>query len=344
MNQIKIAIIGLRITRDNFNSQFNPNYSMFFNCVLHHHQGTFLSLMSNPIPYKEQDYVKSLSAFDKWVLRTECTKEFLSLLKERQPDYLLIDLYGDVYSGVIKLSEDEYITDNIKYNRLPPFRNQKEKSRVDSHRDEHLSTWKKNVDLFFEYTQQIQLKSKIVLIKARFTDQLSDGRNLNDLQAQQQIRTINIEETNKLWDEMDRYISQKYHIPILDMTEKEYKINPSHAWGPFYCHYTNDFYHDFYSKLQKIHMEELSAQLSRIKQQSQSLNDLVQQTQKNLAEVLTLNEGLKRKQKKYEKQLDFYNNESFSHTLKRYMLKNPSINKLNHLRKKLLRINKPENV
>ena len=335
---IKVAILGSCISRDNFNSQFNSNYSMFFKCVLHQHQSTFLSIMSDPIPFKEDSYTNTFRDFDKWVLRTECTKEFLPLLKERQPDYLLIDLYGDVYSGVHRLGENTFITDNPKYSRYQQIQSACEKLRIDTDTEAYMQLWKEKVNLFFEYLYEHNKSTKVILVRTRFNDKLADGRNLNEIRANLKLRTIDIHRINSLLDKMENYILDNYKIGSLDMTDKQYLIAPNHAWGPFYCHYTSDFYHDFFNKLQSIQIHDLQQEAQNYKK----LQLLLQQTQENLSDAISINESLKNnirqldiQNNKLNRRIKFFENESFIHINKRYMLKNKTISKINNWLKAL---------
>lgn len=46
MKQVGVAILGSCISRDNFNSLFNPQYKSYFECILFQHQTSMISLMS----------------------------------------------------------------------------------------------------------------------------------------------------------------------------------------------------------------------------------------------------------------------------------------------------------
>lgn len=61
----RIASVGACVTRDNFNSKFNPHYKMFFNLVLHQHQISIPSLMSKSITYEENQSIAHFRDFDK---------------------------------------------------------------------------------------------------------------------------------------------------------------------------------------------------------------------------------------------------------------------------------------
>lgn len=127
----KIAVFGSCISRDNFNTQFNPNYKMFFDLVVGQHQTSFISITSKPIPFQEDDSIKELNDFNKYVFRSECTKEFLNKLVENKPDYLLIDCFSDVYNGVMEISDEVFITNSPKFQNLHLFKQTKNRLRID---------------------------------------------------------------------------------------------------------------------------------------------------------------------------------------------------------------------
>lgn len=297
----KIAIFGSCVSRDNFNSQFNSNYKDFFKCVLHQNQTSVLSLMSNPIPVPTDEEVEKLNDFNKWHLRTEFTKEFLKLIVERQPDYLIIDFYADLYFGVIDLGKGKYITNNSKFKNLPFYKNKNLKLDIETDTDVYMEIWKEKVDEFFKFIDENVSKCKVILNKTRFVDMTENGDSLTEIRKKNNIRYIDVKKLNSMWDKLDYYVIEKYDVGIIDQTIKEYKASTNHPWGQFYVHYTKDFYHDFLNKLIKLLFNDIEKELKQ-------LND---------------------KNRELEKKVRSFENESFIHVIKRYLLKNTYIKKVN---------------
>ncbi|AYC50708.1 MULTISPECIES: DUF6270 domain-containing protein [Bacillus] len=315
----KIAVFGSCISRDNFNTQFNPNYKMFFDLVVGQHQTSFISITSKPIPFQEDDSIKELNDFNKYVFRSECTKEFLNKLVENKPDYLLIDCFSDVYNGVMEISDEVFITNSPKFQNLHLFKQTKNRLRIDISPNDYYLLWASRVNQFFKFMKDNLPDCKIILIKARFSDKLQDGKSLNEERKQSKIRTIDVELLNSYWDVFDYYIRDNFNVKIIDMTEKEYLLSTNHPWGRYYCHYTVDFNHDIFNKLQKIIIEDTEKELTDLKNIHTKLQISHQKS-------LKLTKTLKKK-------INFFENESFQHAVKRHLLKYEYIRKLNDLMK-----------
>lgn len=50
-----IAVFGSCASRDNFYSGINPDYKKYFNCSISSQRGSIISLMQEPVPFKNQD-------------------------------------------------------------------------------------------------------------------------------------------------------------------------------------------------------------------------------------------------------------------------------------------------
>ncbi|PTE30977.1 hypothetical protein BUY94_12680, partial [Mammaliicoccus fleurettii] len=89
---VKIATIGSCVTRDNFNTKFNPNYKNFLQIIDHQNQTAIPSLMSNQLELNVSKEFVEKSSYVQSLLHKEFSKEFLQKLKNEQPDYLIFDL------------------------------------------------------------------------------------------------------------------------------------------------------------------------------------------------------------------------------------------------------------
>ncbi|WP_121605299.1 DUF6270 domain-containing protein [Virgibacillus sp. Bac332] len=297
---MKIAIVGSCLTRDNFNSKFNANYKMFFECVAHQHQANILSLMSDAIPTHGQNLDK-YTGFRLKHFRSELTKEFLEELSIEKPEYLLIDLYGDIYCGAIELGNGNYLTNNTMFKGIPVYDESNGKIiRVTD--GEYFDIFKKKFNDFYKYVMSVTPKTKIVIVKNKFGDKLSSGHNLSKIRLENGIPIINVKKLNELWEKYNSFLINQYKFRFLDMTDNDYLLSDNHPWGKFYVHYTTNFYRDFFNKLQKIAVDDYS---------------------KKIIELEKSNKRLKKKVK-------FYENESVTHLIKRNLLKVKKINQLNN--------------
>lgn len=303
----RIATVGSCVTRDNFNSIFNPNYKMFFDLVLHQHQVSIPSLMSKKVVYEEDETTEKLPDFGRWHLRTECNKEFLSSIQKKNPEYLLMDLDGDVHFGVSEISDGNYFTNNPKFTNISFLNKYSNKMLLKDDPDAYFKIWQPKIDEFFSFLRTEVPNCKIILVKARFSDRFADGSSLTELRKKKNLKILDVDYMNSLWDRLDNYIINKYDVRIIDMTQKNYYLDPKHAWGAFYLHYKKDFYSDFLSKLQLLIDSDMREELVKLK-------DLTNEMQVEINSLRHENSDLRFK-------LNSYENESLLKLIKRKTLK-----------------------
>lgn len=296
---------------------------MFFNCVLHQQQASILSLMSDPIIMDEPQQVTKMKKYSRWHFRTECTKEFLNLLREKKPEYLLLDFYGDVYCGVGKLDENNYFTNNYKFREFSPLKDNVGTLSIENDTDQYLDLWTNSINTLFATIEKTVPDCKVILVSSRFKDKVDDGRNCSDIRKARNMRVIDIEKMNRLWDRLDNYVKSNFKVDVIDMTEKNYRLDSKHLWGIFYVHYTKDFYHDFFNKLQLIVQKDLTNALKKENKQTSKINNKLKKTEDQV-------EKLQDENKKLKKRIKFFEDESFIHVIKRYLLKIRPINDLNN--------------
>ena len=294
----KIATVGSCVTRDNFNKQFNPNYKDFFKLVLHQHQISIPSLMSNKISFLEDESIAHFGNFNKRHLKSECDKSFFSVIKEEQPEYLLLDVDADVNFGVIEMGNGEYFTNNPKFSGVSFLKKYTNRMKMIDNPEAYFNMWKPNVDKFFSFLKKEVPKCKIILVKTKFIDEFRDGKSLTEYRKSKNIKMLNVDRLNSLWDRLNDYIIDNFNVKVLDMTQKKYYLDFNHPWGAYYLHYEKNYYNDFINKLQQIVLTDIKVELTDL-----------------------------------EKKVKFYENETFIHLGKRYLLKFMSIKKLNDILK-----------
>ncbi|KMJ58074.1 hypothetical protein AB685_14790 [Bacillus sp. LL01] len=255
-NITKIGVLGSCVTRDNFNSTFNPNYKSQYDCIVHQNQASLISLMSEPIPYNPQDTTLS-RPYDTWQIKTEFTKEFLTNLVDRKPEYLILDFFGDVYYGCIQVGENQYLTNNRnklwKTDYYKAIKTQVKQFDLESDKESYMTLWRESVDKLFVFLKQNLPNCKIVININDFMDTLitKDNQTIR-LSQTGNYRAIDVELINNLVREMESYISSKYEVITLDMTKGDYRLVDNHPWGRFFLHFNKEFYYDFLKKLHVI--------------------------------------------------------------------------------------------
>ncbi|QUW26421.1 hypothetical protein J8Y16_25765 [Bacillus cereus] len=246
---IKVAVLGSCVTRDNFNSKFNYDYKRYYECVLLQNQTSIISLMGKPVQLPSNK-ITELNQWDANDVRSDFEKSFLIQLKEKQPDYLIMDLFGDVFFGCIRLA-DTYVTNNYwKLGKTQFFKEIKKPTYLNimTQPEEYLLLWKNAINDLFETLREELPNCKIILHKARFTDIYYDKNN----QLNKMNPSIDVKELNKYWDTLDRYILEKFNVQFIDLNEKKYFSYEQHPWGVFGVHYEMNYYGDFLKSLHKL--------------------------------------------------------------------------------------------
>lgn len=222
---IKIATIGSCVTRDNFNSNFNPHYKDYFELVAHQHQSSIISMMSNKTSFTKTSDFSDATAYRKRHITNEFNKSFINEIKDKKPEYIMIDLYADIKYGVVKFDDETYITNNKHFKNFPELKN---KPTLDLYKnfDEYLSLWKYYTNILFDFIQQELPESKVILVNARYHDKLSDTISLHDIRRDQGIKSLDIDLMNKMWHILDEFILDNYNVIVLDTKhENDFLIN-----------------------------------------------------------------------------------------------------------------------
>lgn len=285
--KVKIATLGSCITRDNFNSKINPYYKHFFEVVMHQNQTTIPSLMSPKTDlFVSKEFINK-TPYIQGLLNKEFNKEFLTSLIDVKPDYLIMDFDPDVKFGLLKISNDMYITDNHNFRGIPQLKD-KEKLNINENYNQYFDIWKDSITRFFEFMNSNVPNCKIVLIKGRFEEEFSDGTSLNEMRIKKKLPIQDHIEMNKVWGSLDEYITNNYDVEVIDMTDTSYKLNKNHMWGPYYLHYEDRYYNNVLNKLIKLTYNDKNKSLNNLKRPIQRLylNDKYELLQTKAVEVV----------------------------------------------------------
>lgn len=266
----RIAIFGSCISRDSFNSSFNPNYKDFFDLSVFQNQVTFLSIMSHRTQEISVSDSTLKSNYDKQTLKAEMNNDFFDKLSIEKPDFLIIDLFADVYFGAVDLGENNYFTDNVKYFHIPEFKNYRKMKPYDEF-STYFSIWKEKAALFFEKLRLLSPNTKIFIVNTLFMDTFEDGTSLNEVRREKNIMAFDITILNMIYSSMLNHVTQNFKVDVLDMTAATYRLDKQHPWGQLYVHYESKYYHDFFNKLQKIMLNDLFSELATEKKQALQL-------------------------------------------------------------------------
>lgn len=248
---MKIAVLGSCVTRDIFNSRFNPNYKQYFEVVVTQHQASIVALMGKKM-HVDPTLIDNLNAYDTWQIRSEFNKEFFDKMKERRPDYLIIDFFADAYYGFIKVGDDgEYLTcNNSKLFKTSYYKNLTEEQKrpylIFKNKDEYWKVWTRSIDRLFQFFKKELPECKIILHKVRLTKYYRTKEG--EIKQITYRKGLDIDLINKCWDEMDDYVLNKYQVqPIYVLGH--FVSYEEHPWGVFGVHFTSDYHHQFLEKL-----------------------------------------------------------------------------------------------
>lgn len=180
-----IAVFGSCASRDNFYSGINPDYKKYFNCSISSQRGSIISLMQEPVSFKNQDIQilpeNRVNKAGTQFINQDLTKNFLAEVKKFKPDYILIDNYFEVIFGIIKY-ENCFITNN--YWDLPKTKFHTEikpYTKINMYNDPntYLKLYKENMGLFLDYIQKESPNSQIILNPVRLGYKILKDDNID---------------------------------------------------------------------------------------------------------------------------------------------------------------------
>ncbi|MHC5268056.1 DUF6270 domain-containing protein [Enterococcus sp. LJL98] len=259
MDKINISVWGSCVSRDIFNQQFVADHKMFFNVVSDQQHVSVISLMSEVIDIDVEQLEGPVSPFYKKVFIQDMDKSYLKALKESNPDVILLDFYTDAFYGVKEVQKKTHITNKIwQYRKLNVFRQLDifNEYSVYNNSLEFISKWKESFDLFMKYVSLHLPNSRVIINKARFSNQYFDEKEkkfkvLSD-ELPDKWSEFHIHRFNLIWELFDTYAIEKYQLEAIDFDMKEYYCSSSHPWGLFYVHYNNTYYTDIFRKLKEM--------------------------------------------------------------------------------------------
>lgn len=253
-----VAIAGSCPTRDNFNSRFNPDYKRFFTCDLATNQTSLIALMSPPVD--TPPLPASMSDYDRWNVHSDFSREFLGRFAELKPEYLVLDVFADIHFAVLRLPDGRYVTDNRwKLRKTDWYAEQQAAdtlTRVSIRHDaeEYLALWRDAMDRFADFVTEHSPDTTVVVHRGYNTNQvLVPGHRLPmRLRRYKPIHPLKVPLANELWARLDDYALANRGWEQIDLRDEGAPSYAEHPWGPFYVHYTPDYYHRFLAELHKI--------------------------------------------------------------------------------------------
>jgi len=254
-----VAVFGSCVTRDNFNSRFNPGYKQYFEVSLSANQTSVIALMSPPIA-QEFTPTREMSEYDRWNIASDLSREFLPKVTALQPDYLILDFFGDVHFGVARLPDGRYLTDNRWKTHHTDFyarHRDADDLTIFTHRsdpDGYFTLWAEAMDRLAQYVTLSCPGTRVIVHRGYNTGHvLVPGKPRPiPLRKHRKAAPLDVAATNAYWSRLDDYAIDTYGWDSIDLRGLEAPSYAEHPWGAFYVHYTPDYYHRFLAELHKI--------------------------------------------------------------------------------------------
>jgi hypothetical protein len=256
-----VAVAGSCPTRDNFNTRFNPGYRRWFRCRLSTNQTSVISQMSPPLDVKWQG-LKEMNDYDVWNIDNDLNREFLPLVAELRPDYVILDFFADIHFGVVRTPDGRFATDNRwKLQKTDWYQEQLAagaltRLSIQEDTEEYLELWRESMDRFAAYLAEHCPDTKVVVHRGWNTNLVRVPNRAKPIRMRKHkpIRAFDVALGNELWARLDDYCLDRFGWDAIDLRDEGFTSYPEHPWGTFWVHYEPEYYHRFLAELHKIHL------------------------------------------------------------------------------------------
>ena len=217
---------------------------------------SFISLMSKGIEYdpKEIEILPDTpgNRYANAILTYDLSKNFFEELDlfDDSIDYLLIDMYFEVFFGILNY-EDTFITNNYwdypktsfgnRLNHDAPF-------SITRNYREYMKLWTKSFDKFYKKVKTEHPHIKIILNKIKMVDRVlsNDGSYYIEESFKEKAQKLNPYMTI-----LENYIISNYDVIFVDLTNN-ITTDENHIWGKSYVHYNKEYYEQFYQIMMRL--------------------------------------------------------------------------------------------
>lgn len=256
-----VAVAGSCSTRDNFNSRFNPDYKRWFSVELSTNQTSMIAQMSPPVDV-EWAPLKTMSDYDVWNINSDLSREFLPLVAELRPEYVVLDFFADVHFGVVRLTDGGFVTDNrwkVKFTdwyEEQDARGALTRLTLQDDTESYLELWREAMDRFAAHLAQHCPDTTVVVHRGWNTNhvRVPDRPQPIRMRRHKRLRAFDTELGNDLWAMLDDYCLERFGWESIDLRGEGFTSYPEHPWGAFWVHYEPEYYHRFLAELNKIHL------------------------------------------------------------------------------------------
>lgn len=252
-----VAVLGSCITRDNFNSRFNPGYKQWFTVASTTNQSSMIALMSPPYDVAWEP-LEPMARYGVWNVDSDLSREILRLLAEEQPDLLVLDFFGDVHFGVLRTGDGHYLTNNRwKLHKTDLYGRLKDDPgttflRWQDDPDGYFGLWTEAMDRFAAHLAEHCPRTRVVLhcgfdavatVEEGASSATPFGKPGRRAAARRRTR---------FWRRLHTHARAAYGWEEIDLGPEHYATPADHPWGAMEVHYTLDYYPRFLAELHHV--------------------------------------------------------------------------------------------
>jgi hypothetical protein len=254
-----VAVFGSCITRDNFNSRFNPDHRRWYRVVAEANQSSVIALMSPPVDPQVTE-ADGLSDYDAWNVRSDLSRAFLDEVVAAQPDYLILDFFGDLHFGVLQLPDGRYVTANRwKLHKTAQYARWQEQGGTTTFRalvdpEGYFALWTEALDRFAAHLAAHCPDTTVIVHRGFYADRVVTGPSgrPQSLRTFANLAKLKVRKVNEFWARLDDYAVSTHGWSSIDLRAERYTSTAEHPWGAFWVHYTLDYYPRFLAELHEI--------------------------------------------------------------------------------------------
>lgn len=243
------SVFGACTSRDIFNSVLNPGYKNHFKVERSIARGSIIGLMEEPVEYNEEDVIvkegtggiPGSTKKRTGILKDNLNKDFIQILKEIKPEFLIMDFTFEVKAGYLEIDNNKIITNNafeLPYSNFYKNLKNVRKVKIKSHPKEFLKLWKKNCNKFFKEMEKNCPDTTIILNSAKDTSKMkkADG-TIEEVPKFKEVSKL----ANSYRVILEDYVCKNFDVEVVDY-DYTTTSDENHPWQASSVHYEPRYY------------------------------------------------------------------------------------------------------
>lgn len=260
-NTVKLGIIGSCFSRVGFSNKayFNPGYFAKYEIVDTIFHSTAASLLGPPldVPYRQLLEVENETIRER--IELEFSKKHLTKMKEKKADFLIIDFFAEVSSEIVKIQENQYLTNNIQMKKYKIIEEANLVGEIVT-----VENWEVRkaifTDLLKEFIQELKKivpEERIILMKIKLAENYYTKEGTKERYIPKEIETIT--QLNEKYSMIeDLFIDCLPKAKIINLGDKNFISDKRFPLGASINHFESAYYKEFMTRLDTIVIRELT--------------------------------------------------------------------------------------